>query len=141
MKQTFKIPTSEEIKKMIGEEHYYVWTSIHRLIEQKYEMDQLWNSGGKAWTYEYKYRKGGKTLCAPYAKEGTFGFMIILGKDERNKFENQRDLFSNEIQLQYDQAATYHDGKWIMFEPNDTSLLSDMERLLFIKRKPNKKSG
>ena len=29
----------------------------------------LWNKGGKAWAYEYKYRQGGKTLCALYARE------------------------------------------------------------------------
>lgn len=39
----------------------------------------------------------------------------------------------------YDGAQTYHDGKWIMFEPVDTSLFHDFIRLLGIKRKPNRK--
>ncbi|WP_251213043.1 DUF3788 family protein [Adlercreutzia murintestinalis] len=52
-------------------------------IDDQYEMDRTWGSGGKAWDLEYKYRRGGKTLCALYAKEGRFGFMVILGKDER----------------------------------------------------------
>ena len=64
MKQPFQIPTSEKIENLIGEDLYYVWTSLCQLIEQKYEMERLWNKGGKAWTYEYKYRRGGKTLCA-----------------------------------------------------------------------------
>ena len=98
------------------------------------------NHGGKAWTYEYKYRKGGKTLCALYAKEKTLGFMVILGKDERAKFEIQRGQFSNEVQMIYDAATTFHDGKWIMFELKDTKLFNDMERLLLIKRKPNRKA-
>lgn len=102
-------------------------------------MEQLWNRGGKAWTYEYKYRKGGKTLCALYAKERTLGFMVILGKDERAKFEMQRELFSNEVEMIYDEATTFHDGKWIMFELKNTELFNDMERLLLIKRKPNRK--
>ena len=93
-----------------------------------------------AWTYEYKYRKGGKTLCALYAKEKTLGFMVILGKDERAKFEIQRGQFSNEVQMIYDAATTFHDGKWIMFELKDTKLFNDMERLLLIKRKPNRKA-
>ncbi|GFZ41582.1 DUF3788 domain-containing protein [Bacteroides nordii] len=138
MKQPFQIPTSEKIESLIGEDLYYVWTSLCQLIEQKYEMERLWNNGGKAWTYEYKYRRGGKTLCALYAKEYTFGLMIILGKDERAKFETQRALFSREVQIKYDEATTYHDGKWIMFELKNTNLFSDMERLLQIKRKPNR---
>ena len=109
------------------------------LIDEKYEMERLWNSGGKAWTYEYKYRRGGKTLCALYARESCVGFMIILGKDERLKFEANRESYSKEVQEKYDEAQTYHDGKWIMFEPVDTSLFHDFIRLLQIKRKPNRK--
>ena len=45
-------------------------------------MDCLWDKGGKAWKYEYKYRRGGKTLCVLYARENCVGFMIILGKTE-----------------------------------------------------------
>ena len=119
---------------------YDVWNSLCQRIEKSYEMELLWNRGGKAWTYEYKYRKGGKTLCALYAKEKTLGFMVILGKDERAKFEIQRGQFSNEVQMIYDAATTFHDGKWIMFELKDTKLFNDMERLLLIKRKPNRKA-
>lgn len=50
-------------------------------------MECLWNKGGKAWKYEYKYRRVGKTLCALYAKENCVGFMVVLGKNERLKFE------------------------------------------------------
>lgn len=138
MKETLQIPTPEMLENLIGKELYNVWTSLCQLIEQKYNMEQLWNYGGKAWKYEYKYRKGGKTLCALYTKEQTLGFMVIFGKNERARFESQREVFSNETLKIYDGATTYHDGKWIMFELKDTSLFSDMEQLLSIKRKPNR---
>ena len=69
------------------------------------------------------------------------GFMVILGKDERTKFEADRDHYTKEVQEIYDEAKTYHDGKWIMFEPADTSLFDDFMRLLQIKRKPNRKES
>ena len=94
-------------------------------------MDRVWNKGGKAWDYEYKYRRGGKTLCALYARENCVGFLVILGKEERAKFEAERENYTKEVQ-------TNHDGKWIMFEPADTSLFQDFMRLLRIKRKPNR---
>lgn len=75
-------------------------------------MDCLWNKGGKAWVYEYKYRRGGKTLCALYARENCIGFMVILGKDERLKFEKDRENYTSEVQNIYDESKTYHDGKW-----------------------------
>ena len=67
------------------------------------------------------------------------GFLVVLGKDERLKFETDKERYSKEVQKIYDNTHTYHDGKWIMFEPTDTTVFNDFIRLLSIKRKPNKK--
>lgn len=134
-----KIPDEEEMTALVGRSLYDVWNKLCALIDEKYDMERLWDKGGKAWKYEYKYRRGGKTLCALYAREDCVGFMIILGKDERLKFESDRENYSEEVRKIYDEARTYHDGKWIMFEPVDTSLFNDLIGLLRIKRKPNRK--
>ena len=133
------IPNEEEMIDLVGQSLYDVWNKLCALIDEKYDMDCLWDKGGKTWKYEYKYRRGGKTLCALYAREKCVGFMIILGKDERLKFETDRENYSKEVQKIYDETQTFHDGKWIMFEPVDTSLFDDFIRLLGIKRKPNRK--
>lgn len=132
------IPNEEEMMNLLGIPLYDVWNKLCVLIDEKYDMDRLWNKGGRAWKYEYKYRRGGKTLCALYARENGVGFMIILGKDEQLKFETDRENYSKEAQQIYDGAQMYHDGKWIMFEPVDTSLFEDFIGLLRIKRKPNR---
>ena len=132
-------PTAEQMTALVGTSRYEIWNQLCALIEEKYDMDRLWNQGGKAWTYEYKYRWGGKTLCALYARENCIGFMIILGKDERLKFETDKEQYSKEVQRIYDEAKTYHDGKWLMFQPTDTSLFEEFMSLLSIKRKPNRK--
>ena len=134
-----KIPNAEEMTNLVGQSLYDVWNKLCALIDEKYEMERLWNKGGKAWTYEYKYRRGGKTLCALYARENCIGFMIIFGKDERAKFEAERNDYSQQVPKIYDEAKTYRDGKWLMFEPTDTSMFQDFIKLLGIKRKPNKK--
>ncbi len=133
------IPNTEQMVTLVGKSLYDIWDKLCALIDEKYDMDCLWNKGGKAWTYEYKYRRGGKTLCALYARKNCIGFMIILGKDERLKFEKDREHYGKEVQRIYDETQTYHDGKWMMFEPIDTSLFDDFIRLLSIKRKPNRK--
>ncbi len=133
------MPTAEEMTALVGQSLYEVWNKLCALIDENYDIEHLWNQGGKAWKYEYKYRRGGKTLCALYARENCVGFMIVLGKDERLKFEADKETFSKTVQEIYDKTHTYHDGKWIMFEPTDTSLFNDFIRLLSIKRKPNKK--
>lgn len=47
MKETFQIPTPETLEALTGKELYDLWTSLHQLIEQKYNMEQMWNHGGK----------------------------------------------------------------------------------------------
>ena len=132
-------PDTEEMEALLGKSLYDVWNKLCTLIDEKYEMEHLWNKVGKAWMYEYKYRRGSKTLCALYARENCIGFMIIFGKDERAKFEVERKGYSQQVQKIYDEAKTYRDGKWVMFEPTDTSMFQDFIKLLGIKRKPNKK--
>lgn len=133
-----KIPNEKEMIALIGQSLYDVWKKLCVLIEERYDMECLWDKGGKMWIYEYKYRRGGKTLCALYARDNCIGFMVILGKEERNKFERDRSNYSKEVQTIYDKTQTYHDGKWIMFKPTDTSLFNDFVALLSIKRKPNR---
>lgn len=134
-----KAPNSEELITLIGMSLFEVWTKLCDRIEERYDMEHLWNSGGKVWKYEYKYRCGGKTLCSLYAKNHCIGFMIIFGKAEREKFEHNRQNYTETVQKIYDEAKTYHDGKWVMFLPEDTSMFEDFIHLLEIKRKPNRK--
>ena len=132
-------PSQSIMTELLGQSLYEVWQALCTAIDEKYDMEQLWNTGGKNWTYEYKYRRGGKTLCSLYAKRNYVGFMIIFGKDERVKFEAIRDTLSNAVCKQYNEAKTYHDGKWGMFEPTNTADFDDYMKLLAIKRKPNRK--
>ncbi len=118
---------------------FEVWQELCLSIDGKYEMEQLWSTGGKNWTYEYKYRRCGKTFCCLYAKSNCVGFMIIFGKDEQTKLEDIRSTLSDTICRQYDEVKTYHDIKWVMFKPTNTAEFYDYIKRLAIKRKPNRK--
>lgn len=133
------IPSHSTMTELLGQSLFEVWQALSAAIDEKYDMERIWNSGGKNWVYEYKYRRGGKTLCAFYAKRNCFGFMIIFGKDERTKFEAIRGTLSDPVCRQYDEAKTYRDGKWVMFEPTNRAEFDDYMKLLASKRKPNRK--
>lgn len=134
------VPSPSVMTELLGQPLYEVWQALCSAIDERYDMERLWNTGGKNWTYEYKYRRGGKTLCGLYAKRNCVGFLIIFGKEERAKLEAIRDTVSDAVCRQYDEAQTYHDGKWVMFEPRDTDELDDYMKLLAIKRRPNRKA-
>ena len=129
----------EELEKLVGIDKVNIFYDIVDEITKLYDMEQIWNNGGKKWVYEYKFRKGGKTLCAFYFNDNTLGFMIIFGKDERIRFEEIRSELSSEVLETYDNAETFHDGKWVMFDITNNSIIEDLKKLLFIKRKPNRK--
>lgn len=132
-------PSQSTMTELLGQSLFEVWQSLCAAIEARYEMERVWNAGGKKWTYEYKYRRGGKTLCCLYARKNCVGFMVIFGKDERTKFEDMRHTLSDTVCKQYDEAETYRDGKWVMFKPTNTAEFPDYMKLLAIKRKPNRK--
>ena len=132
-------PSQSTMTELLGQSLFEVWQSLCAAIEARYEMERVWNAGGKKLTYEYKYRRGGKTLCCLYARQNCVGFMVIFGKDERTKFEDMRHTLSDTVCKQYDEAETYRDGKWVMFKPTNTAEFPDYMKLLAIKRKPNRK--
>lgn len=132
-------PSQSELHSLLGKERFEAWNAVCSAIDSLYDMDTLWNDGGKKWDYEYKYRRGGKTLCTLYAREKCFIVLIIFGKDERAKFEESYSQYTDTVQSIYKESTTYHDGKWMKFEMDDSSLLDAVIKLLAIKRKPNKK--
>lgn len=134
-----RIPTAEELRALLGDELHRVFEALCCAVDEKYDMDRLWDKGYRDWAYEYKYRRGGKTLCTIYLKAGVIGFQVIFGKDERVKVEFRREEFSEAVMKAYDEAHTFHDGKWVMFLPTDTSMQEDFLRLLALKRRPNRK--
>lgn len=87
--------------------------------------------------YEYKFRRGGKTLCTLYMKQNVANILITLGKAERDKYEADRAAFTARMNELYDKTETYHDGKWLWI-PIDFDR-SDIQKLLLIKRRPNRK--
>ena len=112
-------PTENEMAALLGESLLGVWTGLRALVEERYDAEPVWNAGGKAWTYERAYRKGGRRLCSL-------------------RFEADRQAFSEPVRAAYDAARTYRDGKWVMFEPIDESSFA---RLLRIKRRPDRGYG
>lgn len=134
-----KLPTKNELETMVGKDLYQLWVALCERIDSRYEMNHEWYEGGKKWQLEYKFRRGGKTLCSMCFKPQSVGVMIIFGKAERAVFEAERDTYAKEIQNLYDESTTFHDGKWMMFILQDQKQFDDFERLLKVKRKPNRK--
>jgi len=116
------------------------WEKLLTSIRSNYIMDEQWYEGKRESPYrdELKFRRGGKTLITLYIREGYFRAVVVLGKNERAKFEEKQTIFSNATRKIYDETNTLHDGKWLTFDVYDTNLIDDIINLIYMKRKPNR---
>jgi len=130
----------EEVKIMLGSASG-AWEKLLGHIRFYYAMDEVWQEGKPTHKhYNNLYiRRGGKTLIAFGIREGYFVVCVVLGKDEREKFDEARASFGEAVCKVYDEAETLHDGKWLGFDVADETLIDEIIRLLPIKRKPNRK--
>lgn len=130
-------PAENEMSALLPPETLKRWKELVEKIESMYEVDQIWSKGFGEWIYEYKFRRGGKTLCTLYMKRDVANILITLGKAERDKYEADRAAFTARMNELYDKTETYHDGKWLWI-PIDFDR-SDIQKMLLIKRRPNRK--
>lgn len=129
----------DKLESLLSAETLALWDGLTAQIDALYDVDRLWNKGFGQWAVEYKYRRGGKTLCTFYAKVNEAVLLITYGAAEREKFESIRASLSPSINEIYDQTETYHDGKWLWIPIDKELSAEDILAMLKIKRRPNRK--
>ena len=129
----------EQVNILLSKEILFTWNKLTDAIDSLYDVDRIWNKGFGAWKIEYKYRRGGKTLCTFYAKENAANLLITYGKAEREKFEKIKESVSKQLQDIYERTETLHDGKWLWIPLDNEISVEDIIEMLKIKRRPNRK--
>lgn len=130
--------TVKQLQNLTGAECYAVYELFNNYILDHYNVDQLWDKGGKYGEVCLRYGRGGKTLCTIYFRQKQLGIWVVLGKEERIKFEEAESRFSEKTRDIYWRTKTYHDGKWLMFDVDNAELFDDIKALLEIKKSPNR---
>jgi len=137
--QSANPPSDSEIAEWVGEEAYKYWKQVTSLIEENYPNVFMpeWLFGGKKHGWSLRYKKS-KSFCTFIPEKNRFALLIVLGREEREKVESMKDRLSARTRKEYDAAATYHDGKWILITVDSTTVAEDIRLLLAVKRKPKK---
>ena len=97
----------EEVKAMLGATSP-AWEKLLGQVRYHYVMDEKW-AEGKPTHKHYNnlfIRRGGKSLIGLSLRDGYFIATITLGKDEQEKFNEQRNVFTEAVRKQYDEAET-----------------------------------
>lgn len=129
-------PTEEEMVRFLGRQAGKMWKQIAHYMRENYDFEPVREKGGLDATI--RYRKSGKTLLTFYPKRDEITVLIILGKDEVQKFESSRGEFSTEIVELFASTKQYHDGRWLHIKVPPFDNLEDIKKLLLMKRKPKK---
>lgn len=99
----------------------------------KYCLDEIGNGNDVL-----KFIQGQRTIVTIYIHEDRFTFLIVFGKKECECFALQRSGFSQYVQECYDKAKIYRDKKKMFVDVNTLEQLDEVERLILIKKKPNR---
>lgn len=114
-----------------------VTDEIIRFMRGRYALDEV---PGKHYEADcLRFRQGKKTIVTVIFYEDHYGFLVVYGKAEREKFEKQRDEFPQSIIEIYDNAHTYHDGKWMLIRVDNLETLEAIKKMILIKKRPNRK--
>jgi hypothetical protein len=137
MTQRDNPPSDYEIGEWIGKEALKYWKHITHLIEQTYPnvFTPEWLFGGKKHGWSLRYKKS-KSFCTMIPEKNRFVLLIVFGAEERAKVEDMRDSLSQNTQKGYDEATTYHDGKWLLLTIDTDKVVEDVMRLPAVKRRP-----
>lgn len=121
-------PLLEELAAWMGET-YGVEPSVEF---SKCSLDKGWN---------IKYKKGSKSLCVLYVRQGWFTAMVTLGAKQVAELEPLLSTFSASFRKLYEKTPLFNGGKWLSVDVKKDKQLEEVQRLILMKAKPVKKEA
>jgi len=142
MTQPGNPPSDSEIADWVGNEAYECWKQVEHLIERGYPniFAPEWFFGGKKHGWSLRYKRN-KSFCTLIPEKNRFSLLIVFGAEERKKVESMKNELSAQTQKEYDDATTYHDGKWVLVTVDSDTVVEDIRKLLEVKRRPKTDKG
>lgn len=112
------IPTEYEMNDYINNE---LWHKFCEFIKNEYNVDPKFEFSkcGLEYGWNIKFKKDSKSLCTVYPRENYFCVMVVIGRKEKEKFENMLSNFCIEIQEIYNSTKEGNNQKWLMIDLED----------------------
>lgn len=131
------MPDDATIHNWIGPEAFEYWVDQRNWIDKFYPGVFVpdWIYGGKKRGWSLRYKKT-KAFCTFLPEYRMFSTTVVLGRAEREKFEERRYVWRPQVVKLYDEAKTYIDGKWLTVAISSKDDLNDVRDLLTMKRPP-----
>lgn len=130
-------PDESTVRDWIGPEAFEHWSEMRRWIDICYPgvFAPEWIYAGKkrGWALRYKKTKAFCTLLPGYR---LLSVQVVLGRTEREKFEERRYFWRPQLVKLYDEARPYPDGKWLIVTISSAADRQELTELVSMKRPP-----
>ncbi|ANN70309.1 DUF3788 domain-containing protein [Bordetella bronchialis] len=130
-------PTESAVRDWLGPKAFGHWARLRSWIDLSYPgvFQPEWLYGGKKRGWALRYRKT-RALCALLPGYRLLSVQVVLGRAERERFEERRHLWRPELLQLYDKAPAYPDGKWLTVAVSSAADRLDVAELVGMKRPP-----
>jgi hypothetical protein len=130
-------PSDAAVAEFIGKRNAARWADLAEFIAAAYPatFNIEWLFGGRKHGWYLRYKKS-KSFCTFIPERERFLVLLIFGAAERNKVGPMLPELASHVQEDYLQATTYQDGKWVLINVDSAKVLSDVKKLLAVKRRP-----
>ena len=131
------IPSEYEMSNFINNE---LWDKVCEFMKSNYNVNPIFEFSkcSLEFGWNIKFKKGSRTLCTVYPRENYFCVMIVIGKKEKEQFENMFHSFCIEIQEIYGDTREFNNQKWLMIDLEDEDKkYEDVKKILNIRASRN----
>lgn len=132
-------PSEQEITQYVDNP---LWDDLAGYLRQAYRAapalsySQCSMEGGAWKGWNVKYKKGGKTLCSLYPKQGYYVALIAIGAKESAGAELLIPLCGEHTRDVYRRAKSSAMGKSLALEVRDAATLRDVKELIALRVAP-----
>ena len=129
------IPTEYEMNEYINNG---LWEDFSQYMKKTYNAIPKFEFSKCSWEYGWniKFKKRKKTLCTVYPRENYFTGLVVIGKNEKETFENIYSSLSDGIQQIYKETKEGNNQKWLMIDLEDNDKrYEDVKRIIELKNK------
>lgn len=112
------IPTEYEMREYINND---LFEDFYQYMKNTYNALPKFEFSKCSWEYGWnvKFKKGSKSLCTVYPRENYFTVLVVIGKKEKQFFENMFSSFSCDTQQIYKETEEANNQKWLMIDLED----------------------
>ena len=129
------ISTEKEMKEYINNN---LWEDFCKYMKDTYNSIPKFECSKCNWEYGWnaKFKKSSKSLCTVYPRENYFSILIVIGKNEKEIFENMLLSFSSAIQKIYKETPEGNGQKWLIIDLEDNDKkYEDIKKIIEIRNK------